>query len=177
MSTPEQKQLRPRKITVLAFGEGDDEKVFLRYIVANYCRRDKVAVASASAGGGGPTYILEKAMSFRRGEKRDFEFILLDTDKVWPEEMVELAREQGIELIGNTPCLESLLLEILNIPIPDNIGSGRCKQLFEEQCLSGNFNEEECQRLFPKPILNLARQRIQKLDTIIKKIEGELPQD
>ena|SRR3989344_5874276 len=167
--------LRKRKITVLAYGEGEDEKIFLRYLVASYCRRDKVTVATASAGGGDPTYILNKAIRYRRGIKRDFEFILLDTDKEWTEKMKLQAKEESIELIGNHPCLEAFFLEILeSTETYKEVGSGRCKEFFEKLCVGGNFNEDECIKLFPKSLLNDARQKNSKLDKIIKMIEGEL---
>ena len=166
--------LRKRKITVLAYGEGEDEKIFLRYLVASYCRRDKVTVATASAGGGDPGYILNRAIRYRRSVKRDFEFILLDTDKEWTEEMKSQAKEEGIELIGNHPCLEAFFLEILESTESwQGVGSGKCKEFFEKLCTSGNFNEDECVKIFPKSMLNSAREKHPKLDRIIKMIEGE----
>lgn len=166
--------LRPRKITVLAYGEGEAEKIFLRYLVSCYCRRYKVSVATSSAGGGDPTSILDSAIRFRRGVKRDFEFILLDTDKPWSDEMKRRAREEGIKLIGSHPCLEAFFLKILESPdLLQGVGSGRCKASFKKLCESNNFNDEVCAKLFPKSLLKSARQRLSKLDEIIKIIEGE----
>ena len=99
--------MRPRKQTVLAYGEGEDEKIFLRHLVSSYCRTSKVSVQTGSAGGGDPESILSKAIKARRGEKRDIEFILLDTIPAWPPAMIQTAADEGIKLIGNTPCLES----------------------------------------------------------------------
>lgn len=167
---------RPRRRTVLAYGEGEDEKIFLRYLANSYSRKDKITVQTGSAGGGDPLTILLKALSARRGEKRDVEFILLDTDKAWPEEMIELAKNEGIELIGNNPCLEAFLLDILQATKPlVNVGSGRYKELFEKLCINGNFDRDECERLFPKSLLKYARQRDSKLNKIIKIIEGDNP--
>ena len=174
MDEEAQKTPRIRKITVLAYGEGEDEKIFLRHLVSGYCRRDRISVQTGSAGGGDPTSILNNAIRSRRGEKRDFEFILLDTDKPWSDEMVNLAKEQGIELIGNSPCLEAFFLEILNSEEErKSAGSRKCKEIFEKNyCRENNFNEDECARLFPKSLLNEARQRNEKLDMIIRVMEG-----
>jgi hypothetical protein len=173
MDTPDEQVLRQKKITVLAYGEGEDEKIFLRHLVMLYCRRNKVTVSTASAGGGDPMYILNRAIRYRRGVKRDFQFILLDTDKEWSDEMRTRAKEEEIELIGNTPCLEAFFLDILGSSEPYTTwGSGRCKEFFEKLCDSGNFNEEECVKLFPKTLLNEVRGKNSKLDGIIKMIEG-----
>lgn len=175
MDNPSTPALRPIKTTVLAYGEGEDEKIFLRHLVWLYCRRDKVSVSTSSAGGGDPTHMLHGAIRFRRGEKRDLEFILLDTDVPWPQEMKDLAEKEGFKLIGNEPCLEAFFLDILESPKPwQGAGTGRCKEFFEEHCLERNFNEDECVRLFPKSLLNTARRRNNTLDMLIKMIEGSL---
>lgn len=164
---------RPKKTTVLAFGEGEDEKIFLRRLVAHYCRRDKVTVATGYAGGGSPSYIFSRALLYRNGEKRDFEFVLLDTDKAWPDEMIAQAQLMEIELIGSDPCLESFFLEILESEEKcTGLGSRRCKEIFEKNFSRGNFTEEECERLFTKAVLNEARLRIPVLDKLIRRIEG-----
>lgn len=172
MEFPEQKAPRTRRITVLAYGEGDGEKIFIRHLVKNY-RRRHVAVASSSAGGGGPDYILQRAIDFRGSDIRDHQFVMLDTDKPWSDEMKELAQSAGFDLIGNHPCLEAFFLEILNVEIPKDAGSGRCKTLFLDQCRGGKFNEDECDRLFTKAVLKSARGRVLKLDNIIRILEGE----
>jgi len=169
-----EKELRQKKKSVLAYGEGEDEKIFLRHLVRLYCRSDKVAVATGSAGGGDPTYMLCRAIRARRGVKRDYEFILLDTDKPWAEEMKENAKTEGIELIGNDPCFESFLLDILECSESlKGLGTWKCKALFEKEYAHGNFTEEECLRLFPKSLLNSARERNEKLNKIVKIIEGD----
>jgi hypothetical protein len=168
--------MRDLKISVLAYGEGEDEKIFLRHLVQLYCMTRLINVTTATAqGAGDPVEIVHKSIRFRGVEKRDCHFILLDEDKVWSDEMRALAEVESIELVGNKPCLEALFLEILNIPIPVDIGSGKCKKLFESQCITHNFNEEECERLFTKSILNKARERIPKLNRIINILQNGSP--
>lgn len=167
-------QLRPRKITILAFGEGEGEKIFLRHLVALYRRKGLVHVATSCAGGGTLRSIFNQMKQFRRGEKRDHEFIFLDKDLGWDDETIQSAYEEEVELVGNDPCLEAFFLEILDEPIPHGSGSGKHKDRFRALCRERDFNEEECERLFPKSVLNAARKRIPKLDTMIKRIEGDL---
>lgn len=167
---------RPRRISVLAYGEGEDEKIFLRHLVASYSRKNLVAIQTADAGGGDPLSILNRAIRTRSGEKHDIEFILLDTDKVWPREMTSRAEEEGIILLGSSPCLEDFFLEILGTENAcEDLSSWNCKSLFERtHCNSGNFCEDECERLFTKSVLNEARTRIPNLDYILKVMEGQL---
>lgn len=166
--------MRQTKLTVLAYGEGEDEKIFLRQLVASYCRKNLVSVQTGSGGGGSPESVFAKAVQARRGEKRDIEYILLDTDKPWSPEMVKRAEEESIELIGNSPCLEVLFLEILD---PDfdvtGLRSGACKTEFERRyCNGNNFSEDICPEIFTKAILNEARARIPRLNRIISSMEG-----
>lgn len=166
-------KLREKRKTVLAIGEGEDEKIFIRYLVQLYCRRNKVSVSSSSAGGCCPSHILDYAIKFTRGFKRDVQFILLDTDIEWPPEMISRAEKESIELIGNEPCFESFLFEILLFPDAcEDIGSSKCKNFFLEKCPRHRFNEEACQTLFPKSLLNKNRKIVPKLDKIIKILEG-----
>lgn len=88
--------------------------------------------------------------------------------------MKKLAAETDFKLIGNHPCLEAFFLEILDIAIPENAGTGKCKALFLAQCRDGKFNEDECDRLFTKAVLNSAKERVLKLDNLIKMMEGEI---
>lgn len=165
---------RPRRISVLAYGEGEDEKVFLRHLVALYVRKQSVSVQTADAGGGDPTSILDRAIRTRSGDRHDIEFILLDTIPPWPQDMIEKAEKEEILLIGNSPCLESFFFEILGEPaVCSSLSPWNCKKSFEQaHCASGNFSEEECQRIFTKAILNAARSRVSNLDRILKIIEG-----
>ncbi len=165
--------LRTRKTTVLAYGEGEDEKLFLRHLVRSYCRTKTVTVQTGSAGGGTPYSIVQMALRARRGEKRDYEFILLDTDVAWTEEAVKLAEAEKIELLGSDPCVEAFFLDILGISVETSVGTGKCKDVFKNLCRAGRFDEDECSRIFPKSIINEARQRNEKLNKIIKILEGE----
>ena len=168
-------ELKPKKVqkkTVLAFGEGEDEKIFLRHLDKSYCRRDKVTVSSSSAGGGSPMNVVQKAVQYRRGIKRDSEFVVLDTDIPWSKEMKEYSEVEGLELIGNAPCLEAFFLDILESELPwKNSSTKKCKEYFAQHCKNGYFDEDECIRLFPKALLNSARGRVAALDRMIKIIE------
>lgn len=166
--------MRQQKITVLAYGEGEDEKIFLRHLEKCYCRSNLVSVRTGSAGGGNPTVIFEKALQARLGEKRDTEFILLDTDIEWPEDVIRRSEEENITLIGNRPCLEALFFEILDPEFDTTkLTATACKKEFERRfCLGNNFDEDNCVTLFTKAVLNDARTRIESLNFVISSMEG-----
>jgi hypothetical protein len=168
-------QRRQRKILVMAYGEGQTERIFIRHLDSSY-RRSHVAVKSSSAGGGGLEHMLHAAIRFRNSDKGDwaYQFILLDTDVVWSNEVQDRAKEENIILIGNGPCFEFFLLDILGFADQiQGLSSTRCKKLFEQQCRGRDFTHDECERLFTKAVLNEARQRIKKLDSILRIFEGE----
>lgn len=167
--------MRESKLTVLAYGEGEDEKIFLRHLTALYCRRHLVSVQTGSGGGGSPQSVLNKAIRARRGEKRDTEYILLDSIPSLMQEVIDKAEEEGVLLLTNTPCLEAFFFEILD-PSHDisTLGSGRCKKEFEKKyCPGNNFNEDVCFQIFPKAVLNDARKRLTLLNYLIKTVEGD----
>jgi len=166
--------MRQKRFTIFAYGEGEDEKIFLRHLHDCYCRTQLISVQTGSAGGGSPKSILAKALAARRSEKRDIEFILLDTIPVWPDEVVQKAIKEEIQLIGNSPCFEALLLDIVDPTFDTStISSRNCKGAFERlHCSGNNFNEDNCADLFPKTILNEARKRVSVLDYMIGAMEG-----
>lgn len=117
-------------------------------------------------------YIVQRAVQYRRGVKRDSEFVVLDTDIPWPDEMKQYADEQGLELIGNEPCVEAFFLDILESPHPwKGATTAKCKDFFAKHCTGGYFDEDECIKIFPKTLLNSARVRVPALDRMIKLIE------
>lgn len=172
----EARNTRPRKLTVFAYGEGEDEKVFLRHLIALYLRKGLVSVQTGYAAGGDPMSILDRAIRTKAGNRYDLELILLDTIPEWPQQMVERAEQEGIVLIGSSPCIESFFFEILGRPDAcDGLSPWKCKALFEkEYCASGNFNEDECGRIFTKAVLNEARENSARLNYLIGVMEGDV---
>ena len=79
-------------------------------------------------------------------------------------------------MVENCPCLEALLLRILNDgKILEGEKSGYYKKEFEKKhiCENKRCDIDEYEKIFPKTVLNLARKKVSELDEIVGFIEGK----
>ena len=113
--------------SVLIVGEGLTEEAFLRHLKSLYITRGcGIGLKIRNAHGKGPDHVVGFSIRQRNNAAYDRVIALLDTDDPWPDKVVKRARQKKIELIGSTPCIEGLLLRILNQPVPEQ--SADCKQ-------------------------------------------------
>lgn len=158
------------KRTLLVVGEGEAEKAFLQHMKSLFGVGDP-KVAIKSAGGKGPKNVITEAMSTKDASGYDSAAALLDTDLAWPNALVKKAQGKKIQLIGSSPCLEGLLLDVLGIKRPTPNTSVECKKKFH-QILKGKETEKDSYvELFPKEVLNSCK--INQIETLIKLIEGK----
>lgn len=168
------KIVRAQKNTVFGFGEGESERVFLKHLRSLYAG-NKTSVRVDDAGGKDHSYILKKADRVRGGIGYNHSFVLIDTDQEWTPSLRSKAKKKAIELIGSGPCLEGLLLSILEPTI--NYGSwssSNCKRHFQDTYLRSDrtITDTDCKRLFPKTTLDQAKVSIRALRRIIEIMEG-----
>jgi hypothetical protein len=163
--------------TLLLYGEGLNEQVFLNYLKGLYSYGNNIAVTVRRGKGGSARDIV--ADSARVPFDYDKRVTLLDNDKdetEMKEARVE-SENRHIELLESVPCLEALLLSILE-PTKNrkNYSSGDCKKYFQNEYLNGNrtITDIDCKRLFPKLVLNQERSTILQLDRIIANLEGKI---
>lgn len=164
-------KLKPHrpKVTILAYGEAFTEKGFLAYLKLVYVkRRNNIAVTVRHGHGGSPGRIIKKALGLI--VSYSFGFVLLDTDQKWPQDLLEEAKNQGLQVIGSEPCIEGLFLSILK---PGGgfatRGSRACKTVFkkERSVEAHELELEDYRKLFPKNLLDRRRRKINTLDKII----------
>lgn len=175
-SNPYKKKQRSAKLTCLIYGEGQAEEVFLKYLRGLYAKDSGIAITIKRGKGGTADGIVLSAI--RHIGAYDKKCVVLDGDKpkTEMERMRKLAADHGIRLIENTPCLESLLLAILE---PNENLSGKtstwCKSRFEKNFIEKKQRTElhRYEKLFPKSVLNTARKRVGSLNKIILVLEGE----
>jgi hypothetical protein len=148
--------LRTQRTTLLAVGEGDSEEAFLKHLRSLYCADHAgVSVTVRNAHGKGPGNVVSTALGHLRNRAYDRSLALLDTDLAWTKKDREAARKANLHLIGSTPCLEGLLLKILQLPVPTS--SLQCK-LAMNQVLPADLTEiSSYARHFPKALLQQAR--------------------
>lgn len=173
-TNPYKKKRRQAKNTLLIFGEGLGEEMFLRHLRKIYSYNSNTAVTIKRGRGGTADGIVIDASKVHGDFYR--KIVVLDNDK--PRiEMVRArqeAKNRGIELIENTPCLEFILLTILE---DDKKSGGKnskwCKDQFESKYLDKKKRgePEEYVKLFPKKILDKRRTKVSELEKLISVVE------
>lgn len=175
-TNPYKKKRRSANRTLLMYGEGFCEEVFLKYLRGIYSYNGGVAVTIRNGKGGGAIEIVVDASR----EPGDFErrVVVLDNDKN-VREMVGArseAKSRQIELLENTPCLEALFLSILRKGASfSSKRSDWCKSEFESNYLNKHKRTkiEEYQKVFPKSILEKCRKNVSALNQLILIMEGK----
>jgi len=109
-------KLKPQKakFTILAFGEGQTEDAFLRYLGSLYISRESgVSIKYNYAGGKDPIYIIDRVIKYGTNIY-DKVFVLLDSDKIILKTTWQKAKDHNIQIIQSIPCcIEGLFLSIL----------------------------------------------------------------
>lgn len=159
--------------TLLIFGEGLGEEVFLKYLKSVYTCDCNVAITIRKGKGGDAKSIVVDASKIPGAFDR--KIVILDNDKS-AEEMKKArqeAKNNGIEMIENTPCLEFLLLHILGANTQNN--SAFCKSEFETKYITKQRRGEvgRYKELFPKGKLENKRGTINVLDKLVTIMEGK----
>lgn len=174
-TNPYKKKRRVAKQTLLVFGEGINEEMFLKHLRSLYAYNSNVAVTIRKGKGGDAVSIVVDTTNTPGSFDR--KIVVLDNDK--PKSEMEGARQEAkkrnVELIENTPCLEALLMSILNAGDSyDGKDSNWCKSQFESTYLEKKKRSEpaEYHKLFPKTLLNKERSKIPTLNMFIKLMEG-----
>jgi hypothetical protein len=173
-TNPYKKKRRQASKTLLAFGEGFGEEIFLKHLRSLYSYKSNVAITIRKGRGGNAQGIIIDAD--RAPGAFDRKIVILDNDKT-KAEMIKArqeAKNRNIEIIENTPCLEFLLITIINKkPIGKN--SNWCKGEFESKHLDKKKRGESSEyiKLFPKKLLDIKRLKISELNKLIVIMEGE----
>jgi hypothetical protein len=169
------KHLKPhisQRKTLLAVGEGKGDAAFLRHLRVLYCSDGNgVHVTVRSANGKGPGNVISTAIGILRTQSYDKKLCLLDTDIDWTNQNKTDAKRKRIELVGSTPCLEGLLLEILGRPTQDR--SEKCKQQLRVITGKDMFEAEDYIENFQFAHLQNARRNIAELDKLLRLFEGK----
>jgi len=162
--------------TLLVFGEGLCEEVFIKHLKKLYSYNSNVAITVRRGKGGTPADVVIDSDKI----PGDYEtrVVVIDNDKNQKE--MELARQEAktrkIILIENTPCIEALLLSVLNNGKDfTRKTSDWCKKEFEKKYIEKKKRSEpeQYERLFIKSLLDSCRSKSSVLDTMIRLMEGK----
>lgn len=161
--------------TILLFGEGLDDKMFLKHLQKLYCSRNAgVSITVKKGKGGDPTSIVIDVSKESGDFSRRAVFIDNDKSQAEMEKGREEAKKRNIELIENTPCLEGFLLLTLGDKKTFS-NSHSYKSEFEKNYISEDRRDDskEYEKVFPKELLERRRLEISALDALIKIFEGK----
>lgn len=176
VSRPRQK-FRRTKTTILIVGEGPTEKAFLQYLRDMYITREMdVAVKVECGSGGSPRSVVEKAVRLKGSRAYDKCFVLVDSDLPFePDGELEkrMRRKPHIEMLNATPCIEGLLLAILDSDFSQQaITSVESKRIFETKHLPEDkkTDKRSYERIFSRQVIEERRRVVLELDAILKAI-------
>ena len=158
--------------TLLAVGEGKADAAFLKYLRGIYCSGGGgVNVSVRDASGKGPSNVIGTAIGAFRISSYDKKLCLLDTDLVWTKQNRSDAKRKKIELVGSTPCLEGLLLQILGKAVPaSNLD---CKRQLKIITGKDMFEPDDYSANFDYVVLQTQRAHIAELDKLLRLFEGK----
>ena len=175
-TNPFKQKRRSAHRTLLVFGEGLCEEVFLKHLKKLYAYNSNVAVTVRRGKGGTPADVVID--SDRIPGDYETRVVVVDNDKSQKE--MELARKEAksrkITLIENTPCIEALLLSILeNGKDFSNKTSDWCKKKFESEYIEKKKRSEpeEYEKLFTKAQINTGRTKLDVLNKMVQLMEGK----
>jgi len=158
------------------YGEGLGEEMFLKYLRGLYSYNSNTAVTIRNGRGGNAASIVIGADHTPGAFDR--KIVVLDNDK-GSSEMTQARQEaskRNIELFENTPCLEAVLLSVLNNGAGyASKGSSWCKGEFQSKYIDKKKRMElkEYGRVFPKTVLDTQRKKVKELHRLISLMEGD----
>lgn len=160
------KKRRKAKKTGLLVGEGPTDKAFLEYLKSLYIVRDcGISLKIQAANGGSPACIVEYALKQSKNKAYDKVAVLMDTDKPWGEKLERKAKANKIGLIGSTPCIEGLILAMLDKPVPYESHTCKleCNKLFTRKLI----DKESYQQHLTKEYIEDIRFSVPALEQIL----------
>ena len=157
--------------TVLIVGEGACEVAFLNHLKTLFVKRGcGVSVKISNANGKGSAHVVDFAIRQSQNTAYDVVAALLDTDDVWTDALKNDAEENEIKLVPSSPCLEGLLLEILDEFKMDS--SQHLKEKMHPK-LSGKKTEATSYAtLFTVELLEERKTKVASLNTLIQLMQG-----
>lgn len=168
--------------SMLLFGEGKMDGIFLNYLKAVYGDRERQAIKVARGQGGSPECVVTRMVKSEL-EIANYERSLLLIDSDLPIEKKTLVKldELGVALVLSEPrCIEGLMLKVLD-DLPKgarNSASKNLKRRFWKNHLKTDKERDALKRLnrgigklFPKKTLETARKTCGTLDELITFIE------
>ncbi len=141
------------------------EVAFVGYLKSVYVTRGcGLAVTVRNAHGKGPEQVVDFAIRQCGPVAYDRVVVLMDRDLPW-DRARKMARRKKIELIGSAPCIEGLLLSILEQPVPTD--SKVCKRKLQAIIGNKGTDKSHYSQRFSKERLEAHRHRSADLHALL----------
>lgn len=151
--------------TLLLVGEGKDEVGFLTHLKNLFSPRGcGLHVKIINARGKGAKHVVDYALRHQANGGYDYYAVLLDTDTDFNDQLIKKSESLGLILLPSEPCLEALLLRILDIEM--SIYNDLKKQL--QRYVKNSTQKESYAQHFTKETLEAMRSEIPTLDKLIE---------
>ena len=154
--------------TVLLVGEGDAEVVFLQHL-KSICvvRESGVVVTIKNARGKGAAHVVDFARRQSLSAAFDAVAVLLDADTDWNDKTRAAAKRVKVRVVVCEPCLESLLLQIHQLPVQGR-STSQLKQAFDGR-FGGPAHDERLVRVhFHREVVAEAAARSSALSDLLR---------
>ena len=166
------KKVRP---TAIICCEGKTELIFAKYVKSLFVQIKKITVRNLKG-----RRDIDAIINYieKQPAEYDEKYIFVDSDiydqksQTRTGEEEKKAKTKGIVIIWSSPCLEGVLLKILeDRKYRENDSSEKYKKLFKQKYDKNNNFEKIVRQKFSKDLLSSKRKSIPELDQLIKAIE------
>jgi len=166
--------------SVLLFGEGKTEQIFLQHICNLYRPKLKELSCKVDYGrGGAPKMAVTKMLKAQNLANYSRSLLLIDQDLAIDATLLRKLKSQEIVLSQSAPlCLEGMLLEILSVTPPKRYSKSsiQLKKYFKKKYATGSGSYTKqlsifCAKKLTLKILSSRRSSCSSLDEILKFLE------
>lgn len=168
-SNPWKQKPRHTRHTTLIVVEGDTELALVKYLKGLCGRNCGTRVTPENAHGGSGDVALKLAIKLSK--PYDACACLYDTDRAPKlKKHILKAKQLGIQEIKSTPCIEALLLEILEEKVPATTDD--CKRAMQRIVGSDNLTDVSTfEKHFPQDLIERQRANVSQLDALLNLIK------
>lgn len=168
-SNPWKQKPRHTRHTTLIVVEGDTELALVNYLKGLCGRNCGTRVTPENAHGGSGDIVLKLAIKL--GKDFDVRACLYDTDRApTVKKHIRKAKQLHIQEIQSTPCIEALLLEILEEKAPASTDD--CKRAMQRIVGDDNLTEVATfKKYFPQELIERRSFDVPQLAALLKLIK------
>ncbi len=169
-------RIRTVRPTALMYCEGAHDLAFVRHAVNIYARAGKtnVRIRTKQGNGGSPDSLVIEATNVLGSFDR--RLLKVDRDRSAEEirKAEKLSLKSGITIVWSRPCIEAVLLTILEGKDYSRYQSKTCKRIFESNYIptQKRADSRAYEKLFTVEVLEEARKKLPEVDQLVTFIKG-----